>query len=315
MKFFMRGYRIRILRPLFHWLSYITNKARLIRIVQEEKVTLIHAHHVQHSSYIAHRLSRKLNIPYVVTSRKIFSSIHSKQAKQDLNHAEAVISINHFYKKIIDQLVPSNSSHLLPHGLDAAFLTAEDKLLQPERGVVKLISISRLLPLKNIEHVLLALEKSNLPFVYDIYGDGPDFSRLINILAHLKIKDNVRFMGHVPHSEVPPILSQYDIFVLPSYPEGLGRVYLEAMGMGLPVIASKNTGIDGFITNGVSGMLVHPKNIDELSEALNKLIIDVPFRLDIAAAGRALMHQFSWDKIIPKLHTIYSSAISNYKKK
>ena len=140
-----------------------------------------------------------------------------------------------------------------------------------EAAPLKIVSLCRLLKWKNIDKVFLALEQLDGDFIYDIYGEGPDQARLQNILSTLKIRDKVHFKGYLAYQEVPETLVRYDLFVLPSFREMFGRVYIEAMACGLPVIGAKNCGIDGYIENGVQGFLVNHQDVDEIAAAIRSL--------------------------------------------
>lgn len=76
-------------------------------------------------------------------------------------------------------------------------------------------------------------------------------------------------------------MKQYDIFSLPSYKEGFGMVYIEAMSKGVPVIGVKGEGIEDAIKSGVNGFLVERKNVDELVKTIDFLIKNPKKRMNI----------------------------------
>src|SRR5690606_1249079 len=128
--------------------------------------------------------------------------------------------------------------------------------------VLKIVTMARLLDWKNIDKVLYALKNIGAGFTYDIYGDGPEFKHLERIVQESGLQDKVQFKGFVPYDLVPQTMAEYDLFVLPSYKEWFGRVYIEAMACGLPIIGSRRTGMDGYITEGEQGFLVDHTNLD-----------------------------------------------------
>jgi len=302
-----RGYGIPLLRPLLNWLSYKMNKKKLLAMVDQHHPDIIHAHNVHNTAYLAKKIAEQTGIPYIVTVRKISHFKNSPSVRQLLSEANAVISISPTQKKTADLFVSTRKSYLLPHGVDDSFINYIQDQQPSSAQPIKLISICRLIPLKNIDTVILVLAKINLPFIYTIYGEGDDYQRLHKLVSSLSIKDNVHFMGHVQHEQVLQVLASHDIFIMPSYPETLGRVFLEAMGIGLPVIAAKDTGIDGFIENGISGFLVDHTDVDELSSVLSLLISDAELRKTISFHAKKKISEFSWVKIIHRLHEIYSS--------
>src|SRR4029453_16281754 len=116
----------------------------------------------------------------------------------------------------------------------------------------------------------------------------------------------VRFMGH--RDDVPAILSESDLFVLPSESEASPNVILEAMAAGLPVVASNVGGIPELVTDGVTGSLVPPADSDALAAALLDLL-DHPGRATaFGQAGRARIEQEnSLDRMVMQFETLYLS--------
>ncbi len=304
----MRGYSIPPLRPFLNWISYQRNKSSLCKLVNYYKPSIIHAHNVYNASNVAYRLSIKTKIPYIITSRNINSFSTDHQTSMFIKHAHAVININHIHKNIIDQLIPNTSSYLLPHGIDSFFFESSNLAARSNQSdTIHIVSICRLLRLKNIDQTLFALSKIKYPFVYKIYGEGPEMNHLKSIVSQLNLTHQVHFMGHVEHHQVANVLAENDIFIMPSYPETLGRIYLEAMCLRLPVIAAKHTGMDGYIINGENGYLVDHKNVNDLKETLEFLMVNKEKRISTGKAAQSYSKQFSWEVIIEKLHAIYYS--------
>ena len=143
-------------------------------------------------------------------------------------------------------------------------------------------------------------------FIFDIYGDGPEFNRLQEIIKANGMESKVFLKGRVLNSRLPNILPNYDMFVMPSYPETLGRVYFEAMACGLPVMATKNTGIDGIITHGIEGFLVHPSQ-DGINECLSKIANNPEMLSKMGVVAYKTAKNYTWDRISNKYYEIYFS--------
>ncbi len=114
-----------------------------------------------------------------------------------------------------------------------------------------------------------ALDKS-LPSKLYILGDGPETARLRQLITYYRQEDRVMMQPAV--DDVTPYLYSADIFVMPSYFEGLSNSVLEAMACGIPVIATRVTGNKELITDGITGLLVEPHNKAQLTEAISYLI-------------------------------------------
>jgi glycosyltransferase involved in cell wall biosynthesis len=85
--------------------------------------------------------------------------------------------------------------------------------------------------------------------------------RLRRLATELGIADRVRFTGAYPHGDLPALMRGSDLFVLPSWDEAFGIVYLEAMASGVPVIAASDGGATDIVTEGADGWLVVPRDV------------------------------------------------------
>jgi glycosyltransferase involved in cell wall biosynthesis len=120
--------------------------------------------------------------------------------------------------------------------------------------------------------------------VFAIAGDGPLRPQLEAFARRIKILPAARFLGM--RSDINQLLEAADLFVLPSLSEGLPVALLEAMGAGLPVIASRIPAINEVLQDGLNGIMVPPGDASALARELIRLIQNPPFRDTIARAGR-----------------------------
>jgi glycosyltransferase involved in cell wall biosynthesis len=134
------------------------------------------------------------------------------------------------------------------------------------------ITVAVLQKLKNIDTNLEAL---SLFFDYDweyfIIGDGEEKKNLQEKANILKINNKVHFLGEKTREEVLAYLKTSDVFIMVSAPETFGLAYLEAMAKGNIVIACKNWGIDGIITDKKNGFLAEARNVEQLSNILQNV--------------------------------------------
>jgi glycosyltransferase involved in cell wall biosynthesis len=122
--------------------------------------------------------------------------------------------------------------------------------------------------------------------------------RLYPILKNLGILDNVIFVGRVPNYEMPKYYSSSDVVLLPSLSENFPVVALEAMSSGKPVIASRVGGIPELVSNNEDGILVSPGNVEQLVEALLRLLENPQLRNRMGDMGRKLVEEkYNWKKI------------------
>jgi len=289
-------------------IGFLINKSKLMSIIRNFDPDIVHAHNVLIDSYIANKLYERFKIPFVITDRSIYKYFNSRKVVGWMTNAKAIISVNYRYKNISEKIVGKDKSYLIPHGIDEYFF---DYNAARKNASPKLITICGLWQLKNIDKVLYALNNIRGDFEYHIYGDGPDYDRLVGELDKLAIKGKVKFKGGIEHKNVPNTLVDYDVFVMPSYPENFGRVFVEAMAVGLPVVGAKGAGIDGYIQNGVSGFLVDHQNISELQNVLHGLLKNKDLREEVGMKGKDIAYKFTWSSVINQLDAVYNKALHN----
>jgi glycosyltransferase involved in cell wall biosynthesis len=101
----------------------------------------------------------------------------------------------------------------------------------------------------------------------------------------------------------------FDIFVLPSLNEGMGRVLVEAMSAGLPIVASRVGGIPDLVKHGENGLLVPPANTGALERAISDLLSDKAKRKRMGENGKRMCRPYSIEAMVEKIDDLYSSLV------
>lgn len=144
---------------------------------------------------------------------------------------------------------------------------------------------------------------------------GPDEGFLASIkeqVSHYSLGDRIQILGQ--RSDITELLAVTDIYVLPSYREGLPRSLIEAQAMALPCIATDIRGCREVVEEGVTGFLIKPGDSAALGEALRKLLPDPGLRLRMGQEGRRRMHWFfNETEVARKVMAIYEEALNNEK--
>ena len=140
-------------------------------------------------------------------------------------------------------------------------------------GILRIVTAGKLIERKNIRNVLQALSMlpTSVNYQYTIIGDGEERVNLEKTALDLGIAEHVVFTGNLPREEVFNRLREMDLFVLVSWRETLGLVYLEALSNGDLVIASKGRGIDGMIEDGNGMFFVEPEDVQTLCDVIEKI--------------------------------------------
>jgi glycosyltransferase involved in cell wall biosynthesis len=138
-------------------------------------------------------------------------------------------------------------------------------------------------------------------------GDGPEKEKLFALHNELKLGDHFRFLGF--RSDVGALLKIFDIFTLSSHKEGLGTSALDAMMVGLPVVATRAGGIPEMIEHEISGLLTATRNEGELAAALLTLLNAPELRKRLGQAAKQSVRHFDIENTIAKTVELYESVL------
>jgi glycosyltransferase involved in cell wall biosynthesis len=154
---------------------------------------------------------------------------------------------------------------------------------------LRLLTVGRLVAVKGHGVLLEAVARlagEGVDVAATLVGDGPRRAELEALARDLGVADRVRFTGRVGQDDIRRFYAEADVFCLPSFAEGLPVVLLEAIAAGVPVVASRITGIPELVEHGTSGVLVPPGRPDRLADALRDLSSDPDRRRALAVAAR-----------------------------
>jgi glycosyltransferase involved in cell wall biosynthesis len=137
-----------------------------------------------------------------------------------------------------------------------------------------------------------------------IVGEGYLYDELFRMVDTNGLRESVLFTGF--QMDVSEIIATFDVAVLPSFFEGMGRVILEAMAMEKPVVASRVGGIPDLIDEGINGLLVGPGDVKELAHALEKVLRDKGLARKMGREGRKrIQAQFSAEIMVRSIENLY----------
>lgn len=217
-------------------------------------------------------------------------------------------------------LAHPNVIELVENGVDFALWgPAPARAKSGDDSRFRLVFMGRLIALKAVDITFEALalaraQRPDLDISLDILGDGPERAHLVQIAP-----EGVHFAGFLPQSACRAHLADTDALILNSLRECGGAVVLEAMALGLPVIAADWGGPADYIAPD-TGFLVPPEPghsfAQRLSEAIVALASDRARAREMGAAGRALVHEkFDWQSKIDTIEDVYANALSQTRPK
>ena len=175
---------------------------------------------------------------------------------------------------------------------------------------VRIVMIGRFSPQKDHASLLRALARlGQLNWTLDLVGDGSLQAQAIALAGSLGIRKRVRFLGAL--NDVCAVLRQADVYALSSNWEGLPRSILEAMSLGLPVVASDVGGVSEAVREGETGFLVPPKDLRLLTERLELLITRADLRRALGAVGRRRFDEdFRFEAMLERTVALYQRIVT-----
>lgn len=207
---------------------------------------------------------------------------------------------------------PTSDFITIPNGVETDRFAA---IARPENPKVKVLFIGRLIPRKGFHRVVQALPQVralvHIPFEVEVVGTGAHRTELDALAEKLGVSDLIRYVGMVPYDQLEKSYQYADIFVLTSLSEGMPSVILEAMGCGLPIIASDVGGNNEIVHEGENGYLIAGDNPDLLAQRLTILINDANKRHAMGKKSRELSLEYDWKNIMGR----YNELIEKYGKR
>lgn len=284
------------------------------------KFDIIHAHTVLPAGYAGMEVAKQYKKPLIVTvhgadfQKTIFKNKRCVDVlKRVINFSKKTIVVSNKLKNIGQKElnIENHKIEVIPNGIDQeSVFNGKSNLAEQHQGKKIILSISNLVKIKGIDFNLKAikkLEKEYPNLIYFIIGRGEERKNLENIAKELKLENKVEFLGQLPHEKIMEYASICDIFSLPSWKEGFGIAYLEAMAQEKPVIACKGEGAEDFIYNKKNGILVEPKNVNDLSEAIKFLLSNPERAKEIAReAKNTVFERYTLNKVARQIVDLYN---------
>lgn len=289
---------VEVLRFLFRAIPYV--KA----LLKTKKFDLCHAFFGFPSGYVAYRFRKEL--PYIISLRGSdvpgFNERFSLQYvfltplfRKIWNSAKSVIANSGELRSLALKTTPELPIDIIYNGIDADEFKPGEKKRDPGLSI---LTVSRLIPRKGIDYLIRALPDVVRRFpdlCLSIAGEGNMDEDLKALAAGLGLENNISFEGRVEHDRLPALYGSADIFILPSFWEGMSNTVLEAMASGLPLVVTDTGGTAELVKD--NGIIIPKRDSKAISGALIKLIEDSDLRVKMGQESRSLALGLSWDKL------------------
>lgn len=298
---------------------------KLIKLVNQEKITCIHCHNP-----VGGVLGRLLGRYFKKKNLKIIYTVHGfhfykgapwtnwflyySVERMLARYTDILITINEEDYQIAKrfQLKLNGQVYKIPGvGIKrerlvevlGAGAVLRKKYLIPKKAF-HIISVGELNRNKNHEIIIRAMKQlQNTEIYYTICGEGIRRDRLQKFIRKMNLEDKVFMVGY--QDEIAPFLQGADCFVFPSIREGLGMAALEAMALGLPVIATENRGTREYIEDGKNGYFCKWNDAEAFARAIQLLYENSVRCKEMGEYAKAASHGFDTEKTTEIMKNIY----------
>ncbi len=297
--------------------AYLGEAMMLGRWMQREQLHHLHVHFATPAAMVGMltKIVFKVGFSFTVHGPDEFYDAPGYRLTEKLEAADFVICISHYARSQIMKLSPVTHWHkydICRLGVDPERFAPKPEKMPAD--VFEVLCVGRLTPAKG-QHILLdALElliaagrKPHLTFV----GNGPDRPSLEAQTQRLGLSDFVEFAGSVNQDRILEYYNNADVFVLPSFAEGLPVVLMEAMAMQVPCITTNITGVPELIQHGVNGYLTAASDVEGLAKAIEYLMDHPEESTQIAQAGRAkVLDDYNLSQSVQRLADAFSKRLA-----
>lgn len=259
-------------------------------------------------------------IPYILpeTVGKGYLTKFLKEVPYSIEISDAIITVSEWSKKDILRLFPidENKVHVTPLSADEIYKPMDrekcKEILKNNFNISKpfILYLGGFSPRKNVTALVIAFEKifAKLNKEYNLVivgGNSDQYKSILDLSRNSCCSSNIIFTGYVDNSLLPIFYNGCETFVYPSIYEGFGLPPLEAMSCGIPVIASNRSSIPEVVGN--AGILVDPFNINELIDAIEKLLSSESLKSEFSNKSIERAKLFSWKNTAEKTLSVYRS--------
>jgi N-acetyl-alpha-D-glucosaminyl L-malate synthase BshA len=317
--------------PLFHYQPYeLALSSKLVDMVKLYKIEILHVHYAiphAYAGYMAKQMLKDegISIPMVTTLHGTDITLvgnhpnYKTAVSFSINKSDVVTSVSKSLKDATYELfdikkeihVIPNFIELVKHPLEYNSVCQRSTMAKQEERIITHISNFR--KVKRIPDVIKIFDKiqQTLPAKLMMVGDGPEKVKAEQLCEKLGITDKVIFFGN--SNEIDSILSNSDLFLLPSETESFGLAALEAMAWRVPVISSNTGGLPEVNFEGVSGYLSNVGAVNEMAENAIKILSNKETLNAFKENALSVAKQFDIHNVLPLYESIYYKAIEDSK--
>lgn len=281
-------------------------KLTYLLITKKIKVDVISIHFAT-EAVIAYILRAFTGIPYVFILEG-YTNWEANEARR----ADEAISISHYIsRKCLSRY--GYYPDVIYIGESRFSMIPRSKILKKQKSKTKkVLTLCRFEPRKNLKtavrtanYVVNVLNRKDV--VFEFGGTGIMEEEIKDATQQYKLDKNLKLLGYVPDKDLIDLYQESYIYFLPTFEEGFGIVYTEAMKSGAVIVATRNTATPE-VVDDVGILVDDPYNYKEMARSIVQLVDDQDLWLEKAFQGLERAKQFTWEHLIPKYEKKYAKA-------
>ena len=295
------------LRGMMFQLFYFCEAVLAAEILRKKKVDHVHNHIGDQSGIVTMLAAKLADIEYSITFHgwPVFFDAKYSRIKEKVMAARFVRAISYFCQSQLIMFAECDDPARIKV-VHCGLSIGRYNYRPPREQVKTLFCAARLSPEKGISfliHALKGLIDKGYELELRLAGNGPSLDQLKRLANDLGVSGKVKFLGFLDEDEIINELQTADLFILPSFIEGIPVAAMEAMAVGVPVIATNIAGTSELVEDGKTGRLIRPSDSQALMASIASMAKNHSFRLRAAELGRQkVVEEFDVDKESAKLN-------------
>lgn len=226
--------------------------------------------------------------------------------KRACHRAAKILTVSEFTRQQIIQWTGVGAENVVNVGcaVDSAYRPGEQSYAL---GFPYLLSVSNRKRHKNEFRIVEAFAEADLDPRMHLVFTGDEISDLRSRIENKRLSSRIDFLGVVPESKLPSLYRGAEAMIFPSLYEGFGLPVLEAMACGTPVVTANVTAMPEIA--GGAAMLVDPSSVEQIANAMERIVSDALLRQELRQKGLARAKEFSWAITAAKVHELLKSPL------
>jgi len=295
-----------------------------VDLLEKEKIDIIDGHYADYGSAVAYLVSKIHKIKYTVTCHGgdivdiVDGDVHelSKGRKNIVSKTTMdgscgrVIVPSHSMANDAGKYCPKEKISIVYNSADLDFFKPATKNPSLKNTILNIGSVDKRKGQLYLLEAATAILKKHSDINFLIVGKGNDKQKLEQYAKELGISDKVRFLDFLPEENLPTYYSSCKFFVSPTTFEGLPVALIEALACGTPIVSTNIPSVQETVAD--AGILVEPKNSQQLAEAMLKVLDNEDLRQELSKKAIAQSKKFSLKSRIDKVEKIYKGISTDY---